>query len=508
MAFSIVAELPLGTYRARGRDGRPERIPSVARLHSALLCAAGFGPRAVPGPNEEWQPCPDDDAALRWLEVNPPDRVSIPALEANSVPAIAFRDDGTFHKLRINRSAKTATTAVAVGGHFVWTWRQPPPLPVREAIAALCGDVPYLGTTESPARLRVVDGTEIATTHELATDADLFAVGATIVERPQPGRVDELTAAFQADRAIPSREADKVKTDEKSLSPVPRARQVAIAQYLPAAQAVADVPWPQAVVLPVDQAVPADLRVRWAVAVHRALIALIGDGAPQVITGAYPRDAKRPVNRVALHFLGADAPIDGGVLGRSTGALVVLVPRDISAPDAQVLFRALSQLRRVTGPNRGLLTVDGSARVLRGDEFWRSPQPGMQRHWRTDPAAVPDTRGTGEQQWTFADAALLSVGFVWKAMLPRVAGRHAVYQEGMVTAVAGRGAAVLHASPLRTREVGRYVHRINPDAVIRPYDAELSLGDLAGPGTVLAIGQSRHLGGGLLVPCDVPRSSS
>jgi CRISPR-associated protein Csb2 len=39
--------------------------------------------------------------------------------------------------------------------------------------------------------------------------------------------------------------------------------------------------------------------------------------------------------------------------------------------------------------------------------------------------------------------------------------------------------------------------------VVRPYTSYLSLGDLAGPGTVQAIGQSRHLGGGLLVPFDI-----
>ena len=39
MPFAIVADLPLGTYRGAGQDGRPERVPSVARLHSALLSA-------------------------------------------------------------------------------------------------------------------------------------------------------------------------------------------------------------------------------------------------------------------------------------------------------------------------------------------------------------------------------------------------------------------------------------------------------------------------------------
>ena len=47
MPFAIVADLPLGTYHGAGQDGQPEPVPSMARLHAALLCAAGFGPRAV-----------------------------------------------------------------------------------------------------------------------------------------------------------------------------------------------------------------------------------------------------------------------------------------------------------------------------------------------------------------------------------------------------------------------------------------------------------------------------
>src|ERR1035437_3811783 len=94
MSFAIVAELPLGTYGGAGRDGRPEQVPSVVRLHSALLCAAGFGPRAVPRDDSTLAVCEADQAALRWLEHNPPDGVRIPALEINVGRAVAYRDDG------------------------------------------------------------------------------------------------------------------------------------------------------------------------------------------------------------------------------------------------------------------------------------------------------------------------------------------------------------------------------------------------------------------------------
>ncbi len=44
MRFTIEAELPLGTYQGAAPDGRPEPMPSLVRLHAALLCAAGFAP--------------------------------------------------------------------------------------------------------------------------------------------------------------------------------------------------------------------------------------------------------------------------------------------------------------------------------------------------------------------------------------------------------------------------------------------------------------------------------
>ena len=139
--------------------------------------------------------------------------------------------------------------------------------------------------------------------------------------------------------------------------------------------------------------------------------------------------------------------------------------------------------------------------------FWSPPQPGTIRLWRTVPAAIPDTRGSRESEWNFAHAALLSVGFVWKdqkGRLPRISGRGDAYYRGLAAAVSDAGVAIVHAKAIRTSNAGRYVHKVNADAVVRPYTACLSLGSLAGPRTIAAIGQSRHLGGGLLIPFDVP----
>jgi len=509
MAFSISAELLLGTYRGGGPDGRVERIPSVARLHSALLCAAGFGPRAQER-DGRLSPCEDDEAALRWLEENPPDGVSIPALQVNRGRAIAHRDDGTVKKSRgvlsIKKLAKSPDTSVAVDGRFTWTWSSPPPVDVAAALEALCPDVPHLGRSEAPARL-TINRDDVASTHTLNPDAGLFTAGGEDIELPLTGRLTELITAHEAvTRTPPPARQDRYRTDERSSAPIPPRVAVALARYVPLQEPVGAVPWPEVVVLPLDRPIAERLKVRWAVAAHRALIATIGDGAPPLVTGSYPPGTARPANRVALHILDAGHPLD--LLDGAPAGLAVMLPRHAAPGDLAAVATALTNLRSFRGPGGELRHVVGAPRGAPGDGFWHERPPGTVRLWRTSPPAVPETRGGGAG-WTFGHAALLSLGFVWNGSphLPAVAGRGATRYRSLVQAVADTDAVAVSAEPLRTAAVHDYVHRVNEHAVVRPYRALLSVGRLGGQRTLQAIGQSRHLGGGLLVPTDLPEGS-
>jgi CRISPR-associated protein Csb2 len=508
MPFAILADLPLGTYRGGGADGRPEPIPSVARLHAALLCAAGFGPRAVERGNDELDLDGADEAALRWLEENPPDSVQLPGLLVNVGRVTAYRDDGTLKKsngaLSTKKLPKSPDVGTAVDGRFAWIWREAPPEPVRAALEGLCPDVAYLGTTESPVRLTALAGDGFDATHDLKTGTGLFTVGGTGIERPAPGRLAELSDAHRAATGRPpSAAADKDGTDEKSLSPIPRRKATATAWYAPRAAGPARVPWPEAIVIPVDAPVPEQERVAWAVAAHRRLIRLIGFGAPPMITGAYPEGVRRPANRVALHFLDDRMPARHRLNG-----LVILVPDGAGAADLDALRRAVADLTSVRGPGGKMRKLDVKRlRVVAGNDFWEAPGPGAIRLWRTAPPAVPDTRGSREEEWNFAHAALLSVGFAWKDRLPKVPGRGADRYRGLAAAASDAGVAVVHAKAIRTTYIDRYVHKVNDHAVVRPYTAFLSMGSLTGAGTIQAIGQTRHLGGGLLVPFDVPEGT-
>jgi CRISPR-associated protein Csb2 len=527
--FAIMAELPLGTYRGAGADGRPEAVPSLSRLHAALLCAAGFGPRAVPSAEPgALDVSAADRAALSWLEEHPPDLVRIPALEANAGRALAWRDDGTVEKppakagaLRIKKLGKQPDSGTAVDGAFTWIWTQAlPPAPVRDALEQLCPDVAYLGTSESPVRLSVTTAGDLDATHRRDEAAGLFTPGAQGITRPVEGRLAELAQAHRTVQGKPpSAAADKfAPSSDASRSPVPPRGFVQTAWYSPVAAAVADVPWPQVIIVPAVAAIPEQDpvpvrdRIAWAVAAHRALIRGIGLGAPAMITGAYPAGSRRPANRVALHFLDPAMPVAGGP--RQT-ALAIFVPRGADPADLDALQRAVANLTVLYGPRdargertRPLRLDPAGIRVADGSRFWSAPGAGQVRLWRTAPAAVPETRGARGTDWNFAHAALLSVGFTWKEQLGKVAGRGDAYYRGLALAASDAGAAVIHASAVRTADAARYVHKVNEHAVVRPYTAYLSMGSLAGAQTIQAIGQSRHLGGGLLVPVDVPEGTA
>jgi len=426
--------------------------------------------------------------------------------------AIAYREDGTLkrnpNRARFKKLPKQASSLVSVDGAFMWTWLVEPPEPVAACLRSLCPDVSHLGTTESPVRLRV-DETATQGTHRQVVAAGAFPEGpGEEVDVAASGRLDELLAAHR-DHRSGKLGTERVGSDERSVSPVPPRAATRSQWYAAVSYEPADVPWPEVLLVPLslDQAfgrVRERDRVAWAVAAHRALIKVLDRDAPPLLTGAYPVPEDRPANRVALHLLTRDQPVD--LPNGSGAALAVLLPRSAEAAQLQAVYRGIEQLRGFRSRN-GQATVMGRAEARAGDLLWREPSVGVRRLWRTSPAAVPDTRG--HQHWTFTHAALLSLGFVWQgsARLPPLARRGAARDRAIVDAVNAVGVGVLRATPLRTPAVADYVHRVHPDAVVRPYRALLHMGDLSGARTVQAIGQARHLGGGLLVPEDYPEGS-
>ena len=501
MPFAIVAEFPLGTYRGHRPDESLDPLPSPARLHAALLSAAGQGVRAdVTGAG--LQPNTADRTALAWLETHAPDAISNPPSVSNAGRAIAYRAEGFFgvrKKRRVLATREDRLGSVALAAPVAWLWDDAPPTDVAAALAELCRDVAHLGTAESPVLLRVDSAVP---THRLDPEAGLLSGDGLEVEIPRPGRTAALEQAYAASVGrVPSGSADRAsRAEDAATSPVERAA-LALARYVALEAPPPAAPWPTVVLLPVDEYLRPDARVAWSVALHRALVSRIGDGAPTLVTGRYEPGVARPANRLAIQYVPSSIP--GTPSSETAGAFVLLIPADADPVDLATLDWAVRGLGEVRLGARRSIRLADDVRVIEGDAFWAPVPAGHVRVWITGTAAIPESRPVRGRSWTIGDAALLSLGLVLRDRFVRPAKR-ADWYEALLAGVAGEGAAVLEAHKLNGADSRRYVHHVTPETAVQPYRAALRLGSLAGERTILAIGQSRHLGGGLLTPLDLP----
>ncbi|SFU16287.1 type I-U CRISPR-associated protein Csb2 [Arthrobacter sp. ov118] len=514
MSFAIVAEYPLGIYRGSVSEGEADPWPSPARLHAALLSAAALGTNAQEQAGR-LHPCDADIEALEWIEANAPGGLVLPNASRKATGVGSFRDIGLLNlKMRgKKRPLKNDHGGAALAGSIKWVWAESPPKQVRERLRDLCPDVPYLGDADSPVRLRIVEGAG-PFTHRREPRPALTATAAGAVElaAPRPGRTAALRSAFHEINACkpPTSSADKANTDERERTEPTVMNALGHDRYVPVS-AVTDrrSPWTLAWILPIVpeyRKVCEEERVGWCVAAHRALISIRGDDVPLLLTGAYADGVRRPANRVAIQLVDAHDAMAPGVKNALDGgqAFVVAVPGDADPREVEVIARAVDQLRRVTRHGTRSLKL-GRAVEIDTTRFWSAPVSDARRTWAAT-AAVPDGRNPRGGSWTLSDAAKYSVALVFRDHLN-------VTMEGLnwdqrvrslaATVVKVGGIDVLAARRLAPPRPELYVHRTQPGVVVTPYTAELDLGVLPGGGRAfIAIGQSRHLGGGLLTPID------
>jgi CRISPR-associated protein Csb2 len=534
--FAIIAEFPLGTYRGHVGDGDLDELPSVARLHAALLCAAATGPMACLtdnglGPSEQ------ATKALEWLEANPPDALSLPRLIRNQSPGVlAYRKLGLLDTREVSNEsadapesadtkessrvkskqeskiwvfktlARSANESVALSGTIAWIWNNPPPDGVRETLENLCPDVSHLGCAESPVRLRVGQSD---VTHQRDDCADLFSRSGIDVLCPTKGRTMELMEIEHARRSDSSN-PDRVKPPENEQRLPKEHRCVTRARFQTIKASARNIPWSRVLLVPLDAQIPADSRVLWAVRAHRALIRLIGSGAPALLTGHYPEGAIRPANRVAIHILDKDT-LDKDLIARYAfhdsvrTVLAVMIPSGATTTDIDCVTRATRRLKYLVGPGGDRANRVGETDAVEVDAqaFWPPVPPGHSRLWRTIPAAIPDTRPPYRGSWTMEDAIALSVGLVFRDQM-ELGPQPGNWRVQLATAAKNKGVRAKSVRMVTTGDPTRFVHHVNPGVVVRPYEAVVDLGHLGAPQGLLAIGQSRHLGGGLLYPTDIP----
>ncbi|CEP27826.1 type I-U CRISPR-associated protein Cas5/Cas6 [Propionibacterium freudenreichii] len=510
--LTIRAVFPLGVFQGHRADGSPDRLPDTARLFSALVNAAGQGSEAI-AVKGRLEPSSESTAALSWLEKHPPTMIRIP----NHVPVSpdrrpdAYRKTGTVQgpkkspAMRIG--ARQISTGTAIDDCVGWFWADAPS-EVQETVGRLCADVSCLGEDDSPVILTL---DQFVPTHELVASTQQLRPTGLAVRTPGPGRLDELIRAHH--EAFPPKMPSAAQ-DSPSFSEMPRGSRVPteglrVLRYKSPTPPPADSPWPLAMLLPLSAHIALEDGLTWCVAMHRMLISRLGDGAPAIVTGHYARGASQPANRVAVQYLPPTLLSHRAESGDFPhGAIALLLPASIAAEDRGEIVRALNSPRLGLWSSAGRVTL-GTPLRIDASQFWPTPQPGWRRQWRTLDGMVPETRRQPRHEllgaWGFPQSALLSVGHVFREELALT--RANTYWE-TVSVVTDRGVQILGTHLIPDSEVSRYVHKVPRSiGVVQPYSAQLDLADLVNDRALLALGQARHLGGGLLVPMDSPEVS-
>ncbi|MGB3708224.1 type I-G CRISPR-associated protein Csb2 [Gordonia sp. (in: high G+C Gram-positive bacteria)] len=504
----IRARFPLGVYRGHAGAGQYDPLPSPLRLHAALVAAAGDGSTAVVEAGA-LRRSESATRALEWLEDNPPEYVALPEVAENGLGALkafAYRDEGVVENVKTapsrRKTARIVVDSTALRGALGWGWKQLPD-DVATTLDDLCADVPCLGEADSPV---VLEFGSIEPTHKRSASRSPFASVAIRLQVARQGRLGELDALYRIAQPgkSPTTASDRWAATEK-VSPPPISHDEALTlgyDRIDEPESPVAGPWAHVILFPINREIPMEQRVAWSVAMHRALVAALDNDATPMVTGRYDKSAVPPANRIGIQVL-SNEMIAMTTRAGIGGGIALLVPEGAM----ETILPVLPLIRRLYRGNAGALDL-GRPVQLSAMGFWKEPDVGTVRTWAAVPAVVPETRRqkkAGSRRWTLADSALLSVGFVFRDRLGvRPEGTAGERYAAIIDAVGSFGVRILNTSLIPDADIGKYAHKVPQGVVAQPYRLALTSGSLIGDRMLVAVGQSRHLGGGLLVPVDLP----
>jgi CRISPR-associated protein Csb2 len=470
-----------------GELGTPEELPSPARVHAALVSAAGGGPSAhVDGRCLVADPA--HERALRWLEEHEPVGVIAPAARLTEYRARRFR-----LRAAANHPNETDFDPFsALAGPIVYAWPQADTA-VLLALQALAPEVTHVGTADSIAIVHIKSGEIDLHLPEFLRLVPGRGPGREL-RVAGPGRFGELVEAHRrASRrgGHTTGSGGKQAADESVDGAGDRATR--LRRFAPSRQSGA---WPFSEVwrVPLSQQLPrwtlrVDRRVAAAVTLHRALIAAIGTDVPAFVTG---RDGDRPLQgggHLAIHL------IDNG--DGSPPEVVFALPQAVPEADRALLLEVLGNHPTVRIGGRAIRL--GMPEIGSALPFWPRPSEVM----ATDVPMVLDTPGVPRNgPWTLDDAVICSIGYALRAVLEAEGiawGTGWAFRHALVASLRERG-VLAHAQRV-TERASLFTHRAREGDLLIAAHATVALGDLAaGGGGLLALGRARHLGGGLLRP--------
>jgi len=536
MAYAIVADYILGTYQGHDLNGKAEPFPSVTRLHAALISAAfslasyedeaGFeitldGQSGVPLKYA---------GAIKWIEENPPDAIDLPRIMSNETNStIAFRDKGLLKKSSKKRLAEHAVSHVALSGPLSWWWGNAPDGETAERLSSLVSEVSYLGETDSPVRILAYSTDEMPADAWRRADGDdiaLLNLPATYV--PELGRAGELQRIYlESHKPTHSQRSEAPGTDEKEIVDEYARECTRLVHYSRPIAANDDkpMPWNSGFLLRVESRDGAvwppkeNEYLTWAVALHRALVKCCGIDVPAMLSGksraAFDTLAVPPANCLAIQVIDSRVsaqmalPIDGA-------AFMVMIPSDAPEIEIEKIEAAINRLSSVyiQGSKIIRIAAKNGQKAIPMDlrHFWKKPPEGFARWWQPCPLFITDSRPPvpslcGGKTWGVAEAIKVAVGYTWRDTLrPRQKGDRKLVE--LVNLADEKGVTVVGERVIALSHIQEYVHRTNKGALPAAGTALINLGSLGSDEALASIGQSRHLGGGLLVPVDIPDASA
>ena len=552
---ALIVEFLDGRYiGSNGPGARVENYPDLRRLHASLLAMAGTGSLSVPEAQRTVPPSrkngkpkvvqtaravsPVAIEALTWLESHPPQQIALPlthrAADTDLQHFHPYRNKGRYDA-KGNRalSLTPVNNGVVVNGVLAYWWETIPD-EVAATLAILAGELSYLGTAESVVRAQLVPASSLSdlddvsphrivelTNDTTATKRDILFSGT------RPGRTRELidtyAAAQQSAIATPPQNkpgTTKTLADEHSMhaagTPNHRAAHAFLRRlvYRPT-NAHLRSPWDSLITIPLDTGVGPQWHTELAVRTHRTLVKLIGEGCPSVINGIYAPGEPRLANHMAIHFLDASlAPehLRAAQPEHAAAFLILATPTEMSPAHRQLLTDALTQFtgdphnRKATRGGlypahhkliEGVPVVRpiGPAITISAENFWSGYTSAADR--LTYPAAINEVTGLSEH---VVHTALANVFRDRYRLGEALAHRHSDQVAQWRVFAEEQGCKVHDIEAIHTN-IGAYMHK-TPDLRLHPYRTRIELGSLTDTQAFLAIGQTRHLGGGMLIPID------
>lgn len=512
--FAINATFHLGFYQAHTPMGELERYPSPARLYSAIVAAAWQLARLSADDPSSALLDEADERVFEWLEHNPPDAFRLPDLIANESPAITYRDCGEVAKAGLKgRNARPAVESVAFGGPVSWYWNQPPSEDVRCRIDVLLGEITYLGEAVSSVCLTATPVEQIPADAYVRTEPSFDAES---VLTPLAGRYEELQNYYESQVEAKAGKDGRQQEQLECPTPVPSAC-LGAAYYAQvtgegASLDAGESPWPIGYRFVVEgkRLFPED-RKDWATCMHRAIARRIGEDAlPRIMQRFRPGDVPDellPANGLAIQIISADLPVSEEYASEED-MILIMIPAGASAHDRRAIVGALYGIESLYSRRLGRVDVRFEPEEIDLTRFWEPVSPQTIRCFETEPLFIANHRPPCRpkrdgSRWTVEDDVRVAIGYVWRTAFGPVT-RGDAGRVGLSVSVASAGVTVSGARVVPTPNIDRYVHKSNKGSMLVGMRAIVGLGSLKGERQVAAIGQTRHLGGGLLVPLDIP----